>query len=215
MAAITQALGKASKFARRLLGQRLPGLTGLELFWIGEGALQFFADLPVEHIFKREFVDFLNRVGPVGVDTNAVHIRHDQQRRIFQCDRVLQKLAKCLVEVFSRSFVFPCKAALAPNVSPTFAAAGLACSLFKGKPIAGRVGGDGIDHAEQRTQVIEVALRGGPFLEFGSAPFGNEVLWGHALRLTKSLRQCRTVARPAGRFSLRPTCRLLSREVGD
>ena len=126
---------------------------------VEEGALQPLARVAVDQIFERKIMNLLNRVGPVGVDPDAVHVADDQQGRIFQGDAVLQQLVVGFFQIFSRALIFPRKAFLAPNVRPAFAAAGLRGTFFEGKPFAFWISRDRIDDAEQRAQIIEVALR--------------------------------------------------------
>ena len=39
-----------------------------------------------------------------------------------------------------------------------------------------------IEHAEQRAQIVEMALRATAFLELAAAPLGDEIVRGHAHR---------------------------------
>lgn len=126
MPLLTQALGNADKLARGFLGQGLARLARLEVFRVRAGALELFAQLPVDQILEAEFVNLLHRVDPVGVDADAVDVGHDQQRWILQCDRVLQELREGLV--------FPSEAALAQDIGPAFTAGSLGRALFERTP---------------------------------------------------------------------------------
>lgn len=68
VAAISQALGEPGKFGCGLFGQPLARLGGLEMIGIGKGALQPLTRIAINQVFKAELVDFLNGVGPVGME---------------------------------------------------------------------------------------------------------------------------------------------------
>lgn len=76
-------------------------------------------------------------------------------------------------------FILPSETLAPPDVSPLLAPAGLGRALFEGEPFARRVGGDRVDDAEQRAQIVEVALRRRPLLELDVAPLGRERVRGH------------------------------------
>ena len=134
--AVAQPLGECRKLARRFLGQFLPGLAGLELVGIGEGRLEEVAPTAVEQIVECEDVRFLDRVGPVGVDADHVHVGHDQERGIFQRRDILQQLRQRLIQVGVAALVFPREMAALPDIGPAFAAAGLAGALLEGEGLA-------------------------------------------------------------------------------
>ena len=179
MAAIAQPLRQRGELAGGFLGQGLPGFRRLEDVGIGEGGAQFLALASVDQVFKVEIMHLLHRVGPVGVDADAVHVGHDEQRRIFQRDAVLQKLVERRVEVLARAFIFPGEAAAFPDIGPAFAAAGFGGAFFKGEPFAFRIGGDGIGDARQRAKIVEMALRSGALVQLAMLPFFQEFISIH------------------------------------
>src|SRR3546814_6054184 len=83
-----------------------------------------------------------------------------QQRWILQRDRILQQLAIGLVEIGVPPFILPAETFAAPDIGPAVAAAGLIRALFEGEPLALAIGGDRVEDTEQRTQIIEMTLRG-------------------------------------------------------
>jgi hypothetical protein len=80
--AIPEPLCQPGELACRFLCQRLPGLGRAELLGIGKGELEPVALRTVEQVLRGELVDLLHRVGPVGVDEDAVHVGHDQKGRV-------------------------------------------------------------------------------------------------------------------------------------
>jgi hypothetical protein len=100
----------------------------------------------------------LHRVGEVGVDADAVHVGHDQQRRVFERDAILQELRKGFVEVLSRPLIFPGEMALAPDIGPTIAATRLVGPFLEREPFPFGVGGHRIEHAQQGAQIVEMTL---------------------------------------------------------
>ena len=179
MAPLAQPVGEVGEGRGRLFGQHLPRLGGLEPVGVGERSLENVPRRRVFQIVKREFVDLLDGVGPVGVDPEAVHVRDYQQRRVFQRQRVLLELGERLVQVLALALVFPGEAALAPDIGPALAAGGLGGALLEGEPLALGVGGDRVILAQQRAQVVEMGLRGGALLDFGGSPFLDEFSWRH------------------------------------
>ena len=126
VATIAQPQGEPGEFACGFLGQFLPGLARLEGFGIGERALEPIALRAVEQIVEGEDVSLLDRVGPVGVDPDHVHVEYDQQRRIFQRRDILQQLRLRLVEIGVAALVLPLETAALPHVGLAFASARLA-----------------------------------------------------------------------------------------
>nr|WP_240790283.1 hypothetical protein [Rhodobacter sp. SY28-1] len=121
MAAGAQPLGDLGKAIGSFLGQDLAGLLGLEAFGVDEAGLEKVALGPVKQVFQGDLVHLLDGVGPVGVDADAVHVGHNQQRRVFQRDSVLLKLGEGGVQVLALALVFPGEAVLAPDIGPAFA----------------------------------------------------------------------------------------------
>ena len=139
----------------------------------------------VEEVVEHERVGLLHGVGPVGADHDAVHVGDDQQRRVLQRDRVVQQLGVGGVEVLVLALVLPGEGALAPDVGPALAAAGLGGALLEGEPVAGRVGGDRVGAVEEAAEVVEVGLRGRALLELDGAPLGDEGGGGQRPTLTQ------------------------------
>jgi hypothetical protein len=179
--ALPQPLGQSGELARSLLGQLLPCPARLKGLGIGERLLQPLAKGAINQVLRGELVHLLHRVGEVGVDADAVHVGHDQQWGVFQRDAVLQELRERGFQVFATAFVFPREMALAPDVCPAVAATRLAGALFEGEPLPRGISRNRINHAEQFAQVIEMALGGGPLLEFNVAPFRQKLVGAHQL----------------------------------
>jgi hypothetical protein len=88
----------------------------------------------VAQVFEFQLPGFMNRVGPIGVDMDLVHVRDNQQRRIVQCQCILPELRQGGVQVFALALVFPAETILAPHISPAFAAGSFGGPFFKGEP---------------------------------------------------------------------------------
>ena len=177
--AVAQPLGDPGEFARGFLGQFLPRFLRPELRGIGERGLQPVAHRAVGQVVQREFVRFLNAVGPVGPDHDPVHVGYDQQRRIFQRHRILQQLGIGLVQIGVSPLIFPAEAFAPPHIGPAVAAAGLAGALFEGEPVSHGVGRYGIEHPQKCTEIVEMTLRGRAFLQLDIAPFLQEFMRCH------------------------------------
>ncbi len=98
-------------------------------------------------------------VRPVGVDADAVHVGHDQQRRIVPRDGILLTLGEGLVENPGLALVFPGKTVLAPDGRPAVAPGGLGRTLLMGEPRALRIGGDRIGQVQQAAKVEYVSVQ--------------------------------------------------------
>ena len=114
--------------------------------------LQPVAHRAVDQIVEREVVHLLDGVGPVGAD--AIRSMSDTissggfSSATAYCSSWLNA---ALSRLRARALVFPAEAALAPDIGPAFAAAGLARALLKREPFALRVGGDRIKTPRRRT----------------------------------------------------------------
>lgn len=139
----------------------------------------------IDKISQVDFMDLLDCVRPVGVDANTVHVGHDQQRRVLQCDGVLLKLGKGAVEVFLLALVFPREAAVLPDVRPAIAARCLGRTLLEGEPFPFRVGSHRVIDAEETAQIVEVGLRRTAFFQFNCTPLVDENLRGHRVTTYK------------------------------
>ena len=176
VAAPAQPLRDGGKVGGGLLGQQSPGLGGFQRLGVQKAIAQAVAGRGVGQVFKLDGAGLLDGVGPVGVDADHIHIRHDQQRRVVEGDGIALQLGKGGVEVGSLALVFPAKAILAPDIGPALAAGGLGGTLLEGEPVAGRVGADRIGYFQQAAEVVEMALRGRAFLQLDPAPLGDEFL---------------------------------------
>ena len=160
VAIVAQALGEGGEFGGGVLGQRVAGFGRFEAAGVGEGGEQRVAVRGVAQVVERDGVGLLDGVGPVGADDDAVHVGHDQERRVLERDGVVEELTVGGVEVCVLSLLFPAEAALAPDVGPAFAAGGLGGAFFEGESVAFGVCGDGGVEADERAEVVEVRLRG-------------------------------------------------------
>src|SRR3546814_19522362 len=77
-------------------------------------------------------------------------------------------------------FILPAETFAAPDIGPAVAAAGLIRALFEGEPLALAIGGDRVEDTEQRTQIIEMTMRGLALLQLDVLPFLAQIMWRHA-----------------------------------
>ena len=67
-------------------------------------------------------VRFVYGVGEIGVDDDAIHVAHDEQRRVLQVGSILQQLIVGFVEIGVLAFVLPAEEAFLPDISPAMTA---------------------------------------------------------------------------------------------
>jgi hypothetical protein len=180
MPPFAKTLRDAGKLARRLLGKLLPRLLRFELLGVDERCFQPVANGSVGQIFKCELVCLLDTVGPVGPDNDPIHVGHDQQRRIFKRDRILQELSVGLLEIGVSAFILPTETFAPPHVGPAIAATRLVRSLLERERGAGGIGRHRIGHAQQRAEIIEMALRCRALLQLDLAPLFEKFVRCHA-----------------------------------
>ena len=183
-AALAQAVGQFGKALRGGFGDVAAGLAGLEAVRRGPDAAQQGQLFGLVEFVQAHGVGFAGVAGELGVHPDGEAVRHHQNGRVGQREAVGQQLLQRRIEVFAGGLVFPGKAAAQHHIGiACFAADDLA---FFFKPVA--LGAAGLGHAQQFAQVKEVALRTLLFVQgkgraghtVGCAPFGDEILWGHA-----------------------------------
>src|SRR6187549_3228332 len=85
----------------------------------------------MREVFEREFFLFLNRIGPVGVDAEALGVGNDKQRWIFQRHRIELKLLIGEIEIGAIFLVFPPEMSALPDIGKARAPVGLRDTLFE------------------------------------------------------------------------------------
>jgi hypothetical protein len=171
----------AANFSAALLGQRLACLVGFQPFGVGETGAQQVALARIQQVVQRKGMGGADEAGPVGVDADMVHVRHDQQRRIAQRPLVLLQLREGGGQILALALVFPSEAVFTPDVGPALAPGGFGRALFEGEEFTLGVFGDRVLKAQQRAEVVEMGLGGRAFLQFDRAPFTDKFLWRHFL----------------------------------
>src|SRR4051812_20381172 len=121
VAALMQAEREGGEARGGLGGQRVAGLLGPEALGVGEGVPQQVALRPVEEVVEREGVDLLDGVCPVGPDQDAVHVGHDEERRVIERASIAEELIEGWVERAAEALVLPPEATFAPDVGPALA----------------------------------------------------------------------------------------------
>jgi hypothetical protein len=145
---------------------------------VTEDVAQQFARLGVRKVLKREVVPLLNRVGPVGVDAEALGVGDDQDRRVFQRHRVELQLPIGEVEVGAVLLVLPAEMPALPDVGEARAAVELGDTLLE-RVAVGVCGLVRRRLAEHATQVDEMLLRRLPLGAVGAGPLVDEFGWCH------------------------------------
>jgi hypothetical protein len=115
-----------------------------------------------------------DRVGEIPVDTNFLHVRHDQERRIAERIGVLLQLRVGLDEVLCVALVFPNEAAVPPDIGIARLVADLAGVLLEIVTAPPR-----LFDAKQIAQIEEMLLGRRAFRAGIAAPFGVEFFRRH------------------------------------
>ena len=126
-----QPLGDGGEILGGVLGDLLAGLGGLQPLGMAEDVVQQARASRCARGLRAKVVLLLNRVGPVGVDAKPLGVGDDQQRRIFQRDRIELELLIGAVEVGPVLLVFPAEMPALPDVGEAARAVDLGDALFK------------------------------------------------------------------------------------
>ena len=155
VAAPAQLLGQARRSWRAASSVTCGGrLRRAERVGLGEDGAQQRQARRVEQVVQPDLDHLLDGVGEVGVDLEAVHVAHDQERRVLQDFAVLEELLVGGVEVLVLALVLPGEEALLPDVGPALAAALLARPILEGKacPVGSASAGVGWPTRRQRSR---------------------------------------------------------------
>ena len=95
--------------------------------------------LDSQQIVEGERGHRVDGVGEVGMNDDAIHVAHDQQRRVLQIQSVLQQLTVRLVEIGVFAFILPAKVTTLENIGKPMAAVLLGRTVLKRKAFAGRI----------------------------------------------------------------------------
>ena len=159
VSALPQRVRDRREGLRRLLSERLAGLTRPQPLGVRERPLEQIARRRVGEVVQAEFVSPADAVRPVGADAEPHHVRDDQQRRVLQRQRVLPELLECSVEVPPLPLVLPGEVMALPDIGPAVTATVLASPPLKTVRLAGRVDVRGLGFAQQLAEVEEMLLR--------------------------------------------------------
>ena len=181
MAARPQRLGQRGEGGRRALGEGLAALAGTQPLRIGHRPLELVPRGRVRQIVQRELVRHAHAVGPVGIDAEARHVGDDQERRVFQRQRVLAQLVEGRVQVLVLALVLPGEAVPFPHIGPAGAARVFARAALETVAFAGRVVLRRRRLVQESAQVDEMLLRGRAFLQHRRPPLGDELSRRHAV----------------------------------
>jgi hypothetical protein len=121
-------------------------------------------------------VALADRVRPIGANDKLVEVADDQQRRVFQRQRVLLQLAKCCFQIFPLSLVFPSETAALPNVSPAVTTARLRRAALETVEISARVRFSWGWFIQKAAQVDKMLLGGRAFFQLDRPPLSNKLI---------------------------------------
>jgi hypothetical protein len=171
-AEFTEALGD-------LAGQFLRRDAGLERLGAFEHLAQEVELGGLVQVIQTELDLPRDRVRPIGVDDDPLHVGHDEVGRVLQVQGVGLELAQGGVQVLVLALVLPAEAALAPDIGPAVTAADLLGAALEAVGLAFRVGVRWGGLAKHVTQVDEVRLRRLTLAEPAVAPLLDELCWRH------------------------------------
>src|SRR5262249_14473509 len=109
----------------------------------------------------------------------SLTIASNQERRMFECDRILLKLGIGGCQVLFGAFVLPAEGSALPYVSPSIAAGRFGGAFFKAIAFGIRSGVVRCIFIEEMAKVDEVSMRCLSLGERIIAPFSNEFVRGH------------------------------------
>jgi hypothetical protein len=149
----------------------------VELVRVGEQPAQFVEVSGFADFFERDGVNFVGRVGKVGVNFDDVGIAHHEQRRIVQGQRIGHQLFQGFAQVAPRGFVFKPEVALLPHIRPTLPGSGAGRTALEAIGFGSNWGWSW--HAHEGAQVYEVELITGALFERVVFPLFDELLRCH------------------------------------
>jgi hypothetical protein len=159
---VVSACAKPLRETGELLGgffrEHLAGLAGLEPLRIAEDPFEALPVTGFMQIIKRQLIGFLDRVGPVRMNTKPVHVADDEQRRIFQGHGILLQLNVGGPQVLMLALIFPAEMATFPDIRPAVATGQFGCATLKAIPFTIGISLRGRWLVQQPAQVNEMLL---------------------------------------------------------
>ena len=168
MTALAQALRQTAQQRRGGLRHCLPRPGRLQPLRFQKRPAQEIQPGGIGQIVQRQPMGGVDRVREIGVNLNRLHVRDDQQHRVFQRQGVLLQLPKRRRQILVFALVLPGETMPAPDIGPPLAAAGLLRPLLEGEPLPARVFLQRGLEAQQATQGDEMTL--------GAAALGERTL---------------------------------------
>ena len=194
VAAFPQRVGETGKTPGGIFGELLARRARLEAFGVLERPLKHPALVLQQQIVEREFVNLLHGVGEIRVQPDRLHIRNDEQWRVFESDSVAEQLRERRVQVLVLPLILPSEAVATPNVRVSVSTSGLAGTLLERVPRPIWVGFGGRPLIQQRAQIDEVFLCCGALFQRRCAPLFNESIRGHVIAVPSPARPGRLAA---------------------
>ncbi len=198
-AAAAKAVGDLGEALGGLPRDALAGHAGLQLARVVEDGPHDLKVVGLLEVEQADVVDLGHRRGEVGVDHDAVHVAHAQERGVAEGFAVSEELVVGGFEVLVLAFVLEGEEVLLPHVGPAVAAAVLGGAALEREPFALGIGVGRLGVVEQLAQVEEVLLRAGALREVRLLPLDEETGDVHAWRLPR--RRQRTECSGKSRWS--------------
>lgn len=126
-------------------------------------------------MLKGDFVGAVNRRREVGVNAEAIHIAHHQQRRILQRLSVAEELVEGRVKVFALALILPAEEPALPDIRLPAPAATHHGTALEGEPFPGPIHLGRLRVFNHLAEVEEMLLGSGALGQFDRSPLGNEI----------------------------------------
>src|SRR5437763_787690 len=108
-----------------------------------------------------------DRIGEIRVDTNFLHVRDDEQRRVLERIRILLQLRIRFNQVSALPLVFPCEAMPFPDIGKAGAVADLPSRFLEGVFGAMPIDVGRLRYSEEGAQIQKMFLSGRPLSTCG------------------------------------------------
>ena len=158
MAACAKPLRQAGELLRGFFRQRLAGFARLQPFRVTEHPFETLPLLRFMQIIEREFMNLLDRIGPVRMNAKPLHVANDQERRIFKGNGILLQLHISGLQVLMLALILPAEIPTLPDIRPAVAPSKLGRAALEAIPFPLGVGIRRSALFQQPAQVDEMLL---------------------------------------------------------
>jgi hypothetical protein len=176
---LAQPHGNARELGRSLCRNALTRLGRQQPLRMEEAVAQQVPRLDRGQVGQRDDMLLRNRVGKIGVDTNFLHVRDNEQRRILESVGVLLQLRIRLDQVVVLALVLPGEAVPLPNIGEAGSIADLPGRFLEGVFGAMPIQIGRLRDSEEGAQIEKMFLSGRPLSSRGPSPSGNKLFGRH------------------------------------